>query len=57
MTDKIYNALFICSGNSARSIMTAVSLNRPIAGHWPRAGEINGPEHKAFLGLSHVRAV
>ena len=60
MTDKVYNVLFLCTGNSARSVMAEAILNRHgegkfaaySAGSCPK-GEVNPFALELLESLSH----
>ncbi|MEO8667083.1 MAG: arsenate reductase ArsC, partial [Bauldia sp.] len=52
MSDKVFNVLFICSGNSARSIMAEAILNREGKGHfrgWSAGSFPKGAVHPEAL--------
>lgn len=60
MTDRIYNILFLCTGNSARSILAEAIVNRDYADHfkafsagsYPK-GEVNPAALRLLNGLDY----
>lgn len=54
MTDKVYNVLFLCTGNSARSVMAECAMNRWGAGKfkgWSAGSQPKGEVHPITLRL------
>ena len=54
MTDKVYNVLFLCTGNSARSILGEVLMNHDGAGRFRRFFSITLPMLTPYLFFSLI---